>query len=141
MPSAATLVRSFFYDLAKSEVDLDGRAFDLDEHEPAREALRRIWSNPADDLPTLKSLTFDELSAMYRVYARNTRALLRYAFTAEVDLPVQVIEAVDGLCGPARGYLRPLSESTPGFAATHSLPGNHFTLLDLQTAPMVAELL
>lgn len=138
-PSNATLLHSFLCHLTESEVDLGEIA--LDPQEPALQALYRIWGNTPDELAVLKSMTFDELSATYRFFARNTDALLRYGFTAEPDLPVQIIDAADGLCGPTAAYLSPLREVMPGFAATLSLPGNHFTLLQLETAPRVARLL
>lgn len=138
-PCEATLVKAFLYHLAESEVDLTGLG--IHPEESALAALQRIWTNLRDDLAVLKSLRFDELAAMYRTYERNTGALLRYAVTAEPGLPVQVIAAQERLGGPAGTYLSPLRETMPGFATTLSLPGNHFTLLQMRTARQVADLL
>jgi thioesterase domain-containing protein len=138
-PCEATLIKAFLYHLAESEVDL--AELGIHAQEPPLEVLQRIWSNARDDLAVLKSLRFDELSAMYRLFKRHTRALLRYAVTVEPGLPVQIIEAQERLAGPVVGYLSPLLETVPGFAAPLSLPGNHFTLLDMRTARKVADLL
>jgi thioesterase domain-containing protein/acyl carrier protein len=105
----------------------------LEEHRPLLAGSR----------PDLAGVETEELVELFRRFEANTRALLRHRIEPVDGVPVTVIEAVDGLAGPAGSYLVPLRRvwgTRPG-VRYHRVPGNHFTLLSGPALATTAELL
>ena len=140
-PDGVTLVHAFLHNLAGTDLDL-GRP-PANRPDSAADVLRRIWNAPPAQLVLLSTMTFTELSALYSTFETNTRALLRYTATPEPGLAAEVIEAIDGLGGPAGGYLAPLRAAAPALCGVrfHRVDGDHFTLMDAGHAPEIADLI
>ncbi|WP_020519538.1 non-ribosomal peptide synthetase [Catelliglobosispora koreensis] len=139
VPTELALAGSFLSNLAESEVDLS--AAGLDGQAGASKALHYAWSDLSGQLPVLKQLTFDELSRMFEVFARNTKALLAYTPQVTAQLPVELIEAGAGLAGPGGHYLMPLRQALPDMSAGMVLPADHFGMLKGDNVSQIARLL
>ncbi|HEU4424408.1 MAG TPA: amino acid adenylation domain-containing protein [Pilimelia sp.] len=131
-PATADLVRAFLVNLSSGDAAITAGL--VDETSPAeliRAALGHGSTRPVE-----------EAVALYRVFEANTRALMRYAVPPAPGLDPYVLEAAEGLAGPAGEYLVPLRASGHRLAGVRygRHPGDHFAVVREGTAGAIATL-
>ncbi|GAA1954330.1 amino acid adenylation domain-containing protein [Amycolatopsis minnesotensis] len=114
----------------------DGAVPDL----PAADAYPRAADLLRAAIPDGSGVPFDELLDLFQTFSAMTRALLAHRPSDGAPTPY-VLEADEGLAGPAGRYLAPLREA--GWAVPdarfRSYRGDHFTVVSPEGAAELAE--
>ncbi|MFD4372965.1 amino acid adenylation domain-containing protein [Streptomyces sp. NPDC058486] len=139
----AELIRSFFFNLSGGRAGVPAEPL---AGLTGEAALARALELATAAHPALGSLTSGSLRTLYALYRAHSDALAGHRFCSAEAVRTHVLEAEDGLGGPASRYLRPLSTvrdagGAPVAHSVHRVPGDHFSIVAEERADLVAGLI